>query len=152
MMYLTVTNNSQFCWGGKVVSLVTSSQDNTFKAGIEVHPAMLDVSEASKIKIPLCLLASKDEDVEDVKKFEQTKDEEASQAWTPFILDTSGDGKRGDYVEPDKPIEPGKDKRIAVNEYAIAVSPTGSGTRSNCPVTPSGGERSRCRVNPRAST
>jgi mannose-6-phosphate isomerase-like protein (cupin superfamily) len=60
----------------------------------------------------------------DVKKFEQTKDEEASQAWTPFIVDTSEDGKRGDYVEPDKPVEPGKDKRIAVNEYAIAVSPT----------------------------
>ena len=60
----------------------------------------------------------------DVKKFEQTGDEVQSQGWTPFVLDTSGDGKRGEYVEPDKPIEPGKDKRIAVNEYAVAVSPT----------------------------
>jgi hypothetical protein len=48
----------------------------------------------------------------DVKKFEQTGDEVQSQAWTPFVLDTSGDGKRGEYVEPDKPVEPGKDKRI----------------------------------------
>jgi hypothetical protein len=60
----------------------------------------------------------------DVKKFAESGDEKQSQAWTPFILDTSGDGKRGEYVEPDKPLEPGKDKRIVVNEYAIAVSPT----------------------------
>jgi hypothetical protein len=59
----------------------------------------------------------------DVKKFEQTGDEVQSQGWTPFVLDTSGDGKRGEYVEPDKPVEPGKDKRIAVNEYAVAVGP-----------------------------
>jgi hypothetical protein len=59
----------------------------------------------------------------DVKKFEQTGDEVQSQGWTPFVLDTSGDGRRGAYVEPDQPAEPGKDKRIAVNEYAVAVSP-----------------------------
>ncbi len=35
-----------------------------------------------------------------------------------------GTANGGDYVEPDKPVEPGKDKRIAVNEYAIAVSPS----------------------------
>jgi hypothetical protein len=60
----------------------------------------------------------------DVPTYEKTKDEVASQAWTPFVIDTSGDGARGDYVEPDKPVEPGKDKRIAVNEYAVAVSPS----------------------------
>ncbi|KAI0393802.1 alpha/beta-hydrolase [Xylariaceae sp. FL0594] len=59
-----------FCWGGKVVSLVTSSPENPFKAGIEAHPAMVDPADASKIKIPLALLASKDEDAEAVKKFE----------------------------------------------------------------------------------
>ncbi|KAI0124730.1 dienelactone hydrolase [Xylariales sp. AK1849] len=61
-----------FCWGGKVVSLATSSPDNIFKAGVECHPAMVDPSEAEKIKVPLCMLASKDEPAEDVKKFEQT--------------------------------------------------------------------------------
>lgn len=60
----------------------------------------------------------------DVKTFEETNDEVQSQSWTPFILDTSGDGKRGPYVEPDKPVDPSKDKRIAVNEYAVAVSPS----------------------------
>jgi hypothetical protein len=59
----------------------------------------------------------------DVKKYEETHDEMQSQAWTPFVLDTSGDGQRGDYVQPDQPVDPAKDKRIAVNEYAIAVSP-----------------------------
>jgi dienelactone hydrolase len=32
---------------------------------------MVDPSEATSIKIPLCMLASKDEPVEDVEKFEQ---------------------------------------------------------------------------------
>ncbi|KAI8966502.1 Alpha/Beta hydrolase protein [Daldinia sp. FL1419] len=60
-----------FCWGGKVVSLVTSKPDTIFKAGVEAHPAMVDPADASNIKIPLALLASKDENPEDVKKFEQ---------------------------------------------------------------------------------
>ncbi|KAI0458136.1 hypothetical protein F5B21DRAFT_461436 [Xylaria acuta] len=59
-----------FCWGGKVVSLVTASPENPFKAGIEAHPAMVDPEDAKKIKIPLALLASKDENPGDVKKFE----------------------------------------------------------------------------------
>ncbi|KAH8662314.1 Alpha/Beta hydrolase protein [Xylariales sp. PMI_506] len=59
-----------FCFGGKVVSLVTSSPDNIFKAAVECHPAMVDPSEAKDIKVPFCMLASKDEPAEDVKKFE----------------------------------------------------------------------------------
>ncbi|KAI0011360.1 hypothetical protein F4779DRAFT_573389 [Xylariaceae sp. FL0662B] len=59
-----------YCWGGKVVSLVTSSADTVFKAGVELHPAMVDPSEATNIKIPLAMLASKDEPPEDVRKFE----------------------------------------------------------------------------------
>ncbi|KAI0551449.1 hypothetical protein F4679DRAFT_539333 [Xylaria curta] len=59
-----------FCWGGKVVSLATASLENPFKAGVEVHPAMVDPEDAKKIKVPLALLASKDENPEDVKKFD----------------------------------------------------------------------------------
>jgi hypothetical protein len=59
----------------------------------------------------------------DVKKFEETGDEAQSQGWTPFVIDTIGNGQRGAYVEPDQPVDPSKDKRLAVNEYAIAVSP-----------------------------
>ncbi|KAI1821429.1 alpha/beta-hydrolase [Xylaria intraflava] len=59
-----------FCWGGKVVALATSSPENPFKAGIAVHPAMVDPTDATKIKVPLALLASKDENPEHVKQFE----------------------------------------------------------------------------------
>ncbi|CAJ2504107.1 Uu.00g115010.m01.CDS01 [Anthostomella pinea] len=61
-----------FCWGGKVVSLVTAAPSNPFKAAVECHPAMVEPADAEKIKIPLAMLASKDEDAEAVKKFEQT--------------------------------------------------------------------------------
>ncbi|KAI1806920.1 Alpha/Beta hydrolase protein [Daldinia bambusicola] len=60
-----------FCWGGKVVSLVTSKPDTVFKAAVEAHPAMVDPADATNIQVPLALLASKDENPEDVKKFEQ---------------------------------------------------------------------------------
>ncbi|KAE9380398.1 dienelactone hydrolase family protein-like protein [Stipitochalara longipes BDJ] len=59
-----------FCWGGKIVSLTTSKSDTPFKAGAECHPAMIDPSEALNIKVPLCMLGSKDESAEDIKKFE----------------------------------------------------------------------------------
>jgi hypothetical protein len=59
----------------------------------------------------------------DIKKFEETGDEVQSQGWTPFIIDTIGNGQRGPYVEPNQPVDPTKDKRLAINEYAIAVSP-----------------------------
>lgn len=49
------------------------SQDGTpFKAAAECHPAMVDAAEADNISIPLCMLASKDEPAEDVKKFEES--------------------------------------------------------------------------------
>ena len=56
----------------------------------------------------------------DVKKYEATKDERASQAWTPLILDTNGDGKRGEWVAHDRPLDPTKDRQVMLNPYAIA--------------------------------
>jgi dienelactone hydrolase len=50
--------------------LTTSADDNPFKVGIQCHPAMVDPSEAESVKVPLMMLASKDEPVDDVKKFE----------------------------------------------------------------------------------
>ena len=57
------------------------------------------------------------------KMFEETGDEARSQGWTPLILDTNGNGKRDAYVEPDQPLDPTKDKRVALNLYAVAVNP-----------------------------
>src|SRR5437879_7355953 len=57
------------------------------------------------------------------KMFDETHDEVKSQGWTALVLDTNGNGKRDEYVEPDQPVDPAKDKRILVNLYAVAVSP-----------------------------
>jgi hypothetical protein len=70
------------------------------------------------------------------KMFEETGDEVKAQGWTVFVLDTNGNGKRDDYVEPNQPIDPAKDKRIETNLYSVAVNPNdGSvwGTRLGYP-------------------
>jgi len=60
------------------------------------------------------------------RMFLETGDEEASQGWTPLILDTNGNGVRDDYVEPRDPVDPTKDKRIVAGFYAVAPAPDGS--------------------------
>ena len=60
------------------------------------------------------------------KKFDETGDEVASQGWTPLILDTNGNGRRDDYVEPNQPLDPAKDKRISAGFYAVSPAPDGS--------------------------
>jgi hypothetical protein len=57
------------------------------------------------------------------KMFDETGDEQKSQSWTPLILDTNGNGKRDEYVEPDQPIDPTKDKRVVAAFYGIGVNP-----------------------------
>lgn len=62
----------------------------------------------------------------DTKKYLETGDEESSQGWTAIILDTNGNGKRDEYVEPTDPVNPQKDKRIARGIYSVAPAPDGS--------------------------
>jgi len=57
------------------------------------------------------------------KAFDQTGDAAKSQGWTSFVLDTNGNGKRDDYVEPNQPVDPAKDKRINGGFYAIMPNP-----------------------------
>src|SRR5438067_5650371 len=57
------------------------------------------------------------------KMFDETHDEEKSQGWTALILDTNGNGKREEYVEPDQPVDPTKDKRVNAAFYGVTVSP-----------------------------
>jgi hypothetical protein len=59
----------------------------------------------------------------DVKKFDQTHDEQASQGWSPIVLDTNGNGKRDEWTEPNQPRDPNKDLRIVAGYYGIAPSP-----------------------------
>ena len=57
------------------------------------------------------------------KVFEETGDEARAQGWTPFILDTNGNGRRDEWVDAKAPVDPKKDKRVAVNLYSVAVNP-----------------------------
>ena len=57
------------------------------------------------------------------KVWDETHDVQKSQGWTPFILDTNGNGKRDVYTEPGQPSEPTKDTRIKVGFYGVSPSP-----------------------------
>ena len=57
------------------------------------------------------------------KMFDETGDAAKSQGWSPFILDTNGNGKRDDFVEPNQPVDPAKDKRIVPGSGPYAVMP-----------------------------
>ena len=58
------------------------------------------------------------------KMFDETGDEEASQGWSPLILDTNGNGKQDEWVEPNEPVDPTRDKRITSGYYAVGFNPT----------------------------
>ena len=58
-----------------------------------------------------------------VKKWDETHDAAQSAGWTALVVDTSGDGKRGEYTAPGRPQEPGKDMRLGQVIYAVSVSP-----------------------------
>jgi hypothetical protein len=57
------------------------------------------------------------------KQFEASGDERKSQGWTALILDTNGNGKRDDYVGPNDPVDPAKDKQFAASFYGIGINP-----------------------------
>ena len=59
----------------------------------------------------------------DTKMLDETHDEAKSQGWTAIVLDTNGNGKRDEYVEPGQPLDPTKDKRIKAGFYAVSPSP-----------------------------
>jgi len=60
------------------------------------------------------------------KMLDETGDEQKSQGWTAFVVDTNGNGKRDEYTEPNQPLDPTKDRRLNVSTYGIGVVPDGS--------------------------
>ncbi len=60
------------------------------------------------------------------KVWDETGDAAKAQGWSPFILDTNGNGKRDEYVEPNQPLDAAKDKRIIPGSgpYAVMPNPT----------------------------
>ena len=61
------------------------------------------------------------------KLFDETGDAEKAQGWTPFILDTNGNGKRDPHTEPKEPLAPAKDRRLDIPGW-YAVSPAVDGS------------------------
>jgi hypothetical protein len=59
----------------------------------------------------------------DSKVFDATGDAAKAQGWTALVLDTNGNGKRDEYVEPDQPVDPAKDKRVNSGFYAVMPNP-----------------------------
>src|SRR6267142_3884662 len=56
------------------------------------------------------------------KMYLETGDEAKSQGWTPLVIDTNGNGKRDDYVGPNDPVDPAKDKRVMAAFYGVMPS------------------------------
>lgn len=59
-----------FCWGGKLVAL-TSAKDTKWVVSAQSSPAFVEVGDAAKIAIPHIVLASKDENKDDIKGYEE---------------------------------------------------------------------------------
>ncbi|KAG4423825.1 hypothetical protein IFR04_002970 [Cadophora malorum] len=59
-----------FCWGGKVISL-TSGASTPWTVAAQCHPAFISAEDAAKITIPMCMLASNEEEAKDVKAFDE---------------------------------------------------------------------------------
>jgi hypothetical protein len=57
------------------------------------------------------------------KLFLETGDAGASQGWTALVLDTNGNGKRDEYVEPGQPADPSLDTRVNSGFYAVMPNP-----------------------------
>lgn len=53
-----------------MVSLI-AGKDTRFKAAVQTSPALVDSEDAAKVKIPMMVLASKEEPVEDIKKYDE---------------------------------------------------------------------------------
>jgi hypothetical protein len=62
----------------------------------------------------------------DTRVYDRTHDEAQAQGWSPFVLDTNGNGKRDAYVGINEAIDPAKDKRIQGGFYGVAPAPDGS--------------------------
>jgi streptogramin lyase len=55
---------------------------------------------------------------------DKTGDAAKAQGWSLFVLDTNGNGRRDEHVEPSQPLDPAKDKRINTGSGPYAVMPS----------------------------
>jgi hypothetical protein len=62
----------------------------------------------------------------DTRIWDKTHDEKAAQGWSAFVVDNNGNGKRDAYTEPNQPVDPTKDKRLAIQFYGDSPGFDGS--------------------------
>jgi hypothetical protein len=62
----------------------------------------------------------------DTKIFDDTGDAAAAQRWAPLVLDTNGNGKLDEWIEPNQPLDPKRDTRISGGLYAVMPNPADS--------------------------
>ncbi len=59
----------------------------------------------------------------DTQVWDETGDAEAAQGWCPTVIDTNGDGVISPgWTEPDEPVDPARDHRVAFGCYSPAVN------------------------------
>jgi hypothetical protein len=56
------------------------------------------------------------------KQFLASGDSAKAQGWTPIVVDTNGNGKRDEFVGPNDPVDPAKDKRLLAGFYGVMPS------------------------------
>jgi hypothetical protein len=54
---------------------------------------------------------------------DETGDQQKAQGWSPFVLDTNGNGRRDEWVEPNQQADAAKDRRVNVNFYSVVANP-----------------------------
>lgn len=55
--------------------------------------------------------------------FDETGSAEQAVGWSPFVLDTNGNGKRDEWTNPGDDMDPAKDMRIGAGFYAVMPNP-----------------------------
>jgi hypothetical protein len=60
------------------------------------------------------------------KMFDETGDEEKSQGWAPFVLDTNGNGRRDPAIGLNDPPDPTKDRLAGGSSYGLSPAPDGT--------------------------
>ena len=68
----------------------------------------------------------------DTKHYEETGDEQASQGWCPTIVDTTGDGRIGQWTSYRETPDPTKDRQMGRGWYGIVPDPIEDLSRLGC--------------------
>lgn len=94
-----------YCWGGKMGSLLAGQDEVLFKAVVQTSPAMVDPADAEKVKVPMMMLASNEEPVDDVKNYDSnlkvkkhTVTFDKPHGWMSARADLNDESDKAEYI------------------------------------------------------